>query len=554
VGDVPVGQRAANLPWLCPAVPSLLALTDERPDPSVLADDPAILLLLLRYTRPTPQPADPLFTAPSFSESVLPEAAAAFLASAAGGAIDAAKHDVRDVLQFAQLSARTAEEVARRTGLCPPSAAAAAALLAPLGWFLVAAVDPSAVAACRSAIAAGEDARQWQARVWGHDSSGIARRIGGRWKLPSWLTTVVANLGCSPDLASRLGADVGLFGVVSASVAACESVTVRLGLIRGAGATDDPKLARLAEKVARAASGSRTIRHGPSPQEQPSYSVPVLIRLLRAAARARRTEAVPRFARLQNELDRLGDELLRGEERFADRLRDAKLRALAELAAGAGHEINNPLAAISGNAQLLLLREPDPDARKGLEAIVRQTRRLSEIVSDLMHFARPKPPARRPFDMPAWVGTTLDSLRPVAFSKGIELTVVTDEPPVALFGDPDQLGKALVALVKNGIEAAGDGGWVRVTATTCGGTAAITVDDSGKGPSGTAAEHLFDPFYSGRFAGRGRGLGLSIAWRFARENGGDVRFAPAAGCPSRFVLEVPLLADGAGLLSERKSA
>ena len=55
----------------------------------------------------------------------------------------------------------------------------------------------------------------------------------------------------------------------------------------------------------------------------------------------------------------------------------------------------------------------------------------------------------------------------------------------------------------------------------------------------TDREHCFDPFYCGRSAGRGRGLGLPTAWQFARQNGGDVRHEPTADGPTRFVLTVP---------------
>jgi signal transduction histidine kinase len=67
----------------------------------------------------------------------------------------------------------------------------------------------------------------------------------------------------------------------------------------------------------------------------------------------------------------------------------------------------------------------------------------------------------------------------------------------------------------------------------------ITVEDSGPGPAAGHAEHLFDPFFSGRPAGRGRGLGLPTAWRLAREQGGDVTFEPMPGGPTRFVLTLP---------------
>jgi len=69
--------------------------------------------------------------------------------------------------------------------------------------------------------------------------------------------------------------------------------------------------------------------------------------------------------------------------------------------------------------------------------------------------------------------------------------------------------------------------------------AAVEVADNGRGLSELDQEHLFDPFYSGRSAGRGRGLGLPTAWRLAHEHGGDVRFVASATGPTRFVMTLP---------------
>jgi signal transduction histidine kinase len=67
----------------------------------------------------------------------------------------------------------------------------------------------------------------------------------------------------------------------------------------------------------------------------------------------------------------------------------------------------------------------------------------------------------------------------------------------------------------------------------------FVVEDSGNGPGPAEREHLFDPFYSGRKAGRGRGLGLATAWRLAREHGGDVAFDSHTPGPTRFILSLP---------------
>ena len=110
--------------------------------------------------------------------------------------------------------------------------------------------------------------------------------------------------------------------------------------------------------------------------------------------------------------------------------------------------------------------------------------------------------------------------------------------------DPKQLSTALACLLRNAIEAAPTEGWARlrveVTATD---RLRIAIEDSGPGPASTNSEHLFDPFFSGRAAGRGRGLGLPTAWRLARENGGDVIFEPLPAGPTRFVMTLPRIAE-----------
>src|SRR5207248_7210376 len=119
--------------------------------------------------------------------------------------------------------------------------------------------------------------------------------------------------------------------------------------------------------------------------------------------------------------------------------------------------------------------------------------------------------------------------------------------------DPAQARTALSCLLRNAIEAAPAEGWAGVRVETSDdATVELIVEDNGSGPTATEREHLFDPFYSGRKAGRGRGLGLSTAWRLARQNGGDVRFDPTPEGPTRFVLTARRAAEQD--LSGRQSA
>jgi len=102
-----------------------------------------------------------------------------------------------------------------------------------------------------------------------------------------------------------------------------------------------------------------------------------------------------------------------------------------------------------------------------------------------------------------------------------------------------QVRVALTNLVRNAVEAAGPEGWAGVRVEADGASVSFIVEDSGPGPAPAQREHLFDPFYSGRSAGRGRGLGLPTAWRLARQNGGAVHFAGASAEATRFVLTLP---------------
>ena len=111
----------------------------------------------------------------------------------------------------------------------------------------------------------------------------------------------------------------------------------------------------------------------PAPAIDPNpHKVPLVANLLRMAAESRRRTGASLTARLEDRLDHLHGAIAQIGADADRRARDTKLAALAELAAGAGHEINNPLAVISGNAQRLFRTEPDSDRGEALQAIIRQ--------------------------------------------------------------------------------------------------------------------------------------------------------------------------------------
>jgi signal transduction histidine kinase len=107
--------------------------------------------------------------------------------------------------------------------------------------------------------------------------------------------------------------------------------------------------------------------------------------------------------------------------------------------------------------------------------------------------------------------------------------------------DAAQARLVLTSLLRNAIEAAPTNGWAGIRVERADdSTLNLVIEDNGQGPPAAIREHLFDPFFSGRSAGRGRGLGLPIAWRLARQQGGEVRFDGVNQGVTRFVLTLPL--------------
>jgi signal transduction histidine kinase len=159
-----------------------------------------------------------------------------------------------------------------------------------------------------------------------------------------------------------------------------------------------------------------------------------------------------------------------------------------------------------------------------------------------MQFARPAAPRRVTFDLGALLGEVVAAQREHAESRRVRLDLAVPGPAAPVHADPEQLRLAIGCLVRNAIEAAPAEGWARLRLgeLDSAALAAVVIEDSGPGPDPTQCPFLFDPFYSGRSAGRGRGLGLPIAWRLIQLQGGTLRLEPARpGHPTRAVVHLP---------------
>jgi signal transduction histidine kinase len=230
------------------------------------------------------------------------------------------------------------------------------------------------------------------------------------------------------------------------------------------------------------------------------------------------------------------------DKSFEDRLQQAKLDALKELAYGASHEINNPLANIAARAQTLLRGEVDPERRRALEAIHHQALRAHEMISDLMLFARPPRLELASVDPGKIVQQIAAEAASDCEARDIALAVEATPQRAEIQADAVQLAVAVKALVTNAAEVIGRAGRIVIRCAASDQlefAAVVEVEDDGPGISEQTRVHLFDPFYSGREAGRGLGFGLSKAWRIVERHGGRISVDSQPGEGAKFTIALP---------------
>lgn len=547
-----LADAVLDLPGLCPAAASLAALSLERDTATAVRRDPGAVLFLARQL----VPFQPNFDVPlnTLDDSFL-LAALELVQRGKLPFVDWRQPGLERVWRASQMTAAIAESLAEKAGV-PTSHAFAAGMLAPLGWLAVCAADPHRVPEYLDSL----DRRKpdWQVAAWGLDHASLARRLVRAWRLPAWLADVVGHLDWHLEVVARLGVDPKLFAAVQLAVLATQKSNVGLGLAIGTplgelcdhlGLTDDAFAGLVAD--------DKIVAIVPS-FDSPA-SQPLLADVIRLTLDNRRRHEKAWIDQLNRDIDRLECALNQHIADESQRLVKQKLTALAEFAGGAGHEINNPLAVISGQAQYvikqmnwaeeLLLEEPTPAAMlealkakltKPLQTIVSQSQRIHHVITDVMQFARPQTPRPTVVSVAKLLSEVAASVRPLAEDRRVRLVCPEAPAQLAIRVDPGQIRLALSNLMRNAIEAAPADGWATVRMQRePNGDVSFAVEDNGLGIADHLREHLFDPFYSGRSAGRGRGLGLSTAWRLVRLHGGDVRLDTTTQGVTRFYLTLP---------------
>jgi signal transduction histidine kinase len=243
----------------------------------------------------------------------------------------------------------------------------------------------------------------------------------------------------------------------------------------------------------------------------------------------------PEFVALADRMNAMTAALREHQARLVE---SEKLAGIGRLAAGVAHEINNPLGVILGYAKLLR-RRAEGGVAEDLKVIEEETLRAKEIVEGLLDLSRPLPPASERVDLRALADDVVARLAEARLTGGVDVAV---EGAASAAGHRDKLRQVLVNLVRNGVEAAGEGGRVRVRLGARDGRAEVAVEDSGPGVAPADRPRLFEPFFTTK--PRGTGLGLAVSRAIARAHGGDLVAGEAPGGGARFALVLPAREPG----------
>jgi signal transduction histidine kinase len=274
----------------------------------------------------------------------------------------------------------------------------------------------------------------------------------------------------------------------------------------------------------------------------------------------RQRDEVGELAREINQMcERLASAQARVEEETrrrldtSEHLRHAdRLTTVGKLASGVAHELGTPLNVISGRAKMIVRRQVEgPEILESARAIVEQADRMTNIIKQLLGFARRREPHRTMESLRGIVNRTFSLLAPMAQKANVTFHPVEIDPEPFAEIDVAQIEQALTNLVVNAIQAMPQGGVLTIRSSedvvsppagvsaAAGAYASIHVEDTGVGMTTEQLRHAFEPFFTTKEVGNGTGLGLSVAHGIVRDHGGWVAASSAVGKGSRFSIYLP---------------
>jgi signal transduction histidine kinase len=221
-----------------------------------------------------------------------------------------------------------------------------------------------------------------------------------------------------------------------------------------------------------------------------------------------------------------------------------RMATVGRLSLKVAHEVRNPIAAIELNAELLgdmvqgRVSEDGTEATALVTAIRDQVAALDALTEEYLAFARFPRPQFEEDSVNDMVTAVAEFVRPLAARQGIAVKVGTDATVPPMEFDRTLLRQAVLNLVKNGLEAASQGGTLTLTTARVDETVEIAVTDSGAGISPEVGRRLFEQFFTTK--PQGTGLGLSISRQIVEEHGGKIRWSSAPGAGATFTMALPI--------------
>ena len=218
------------------------------------------------------------------------------------------------------------------------------------------------------------------------------------------------------------------------------------------------------------------------------------------------------------------------KSRLRKMYRADRLATLGQLAAGAAHEIRNPLTSIRSTIQYLQKTITDAAKKELVVGLIQEVDRINEIIEGLLSFSKPTRPETEQVNLDSLLEQTLTLIATSAKKRKIEVDYKFDATEKQLEADPSQLKQVFLNIMMNAMQAMDDGGNLQILVESSrkdGQLSAegqkrflITFKDSGEGIPKENLEHVFDPFFTTKKDGTG--LGLSISYGIIQQHGGDI--------------------------------
>ncbi len=230
---------------------------------------------------------------------------------------------------------------------------------------------------------------------------------------------------------------------------------------------------------------------------------------------------------LESSFNYMADNLEKAQKMM---LQNAKLASIGQMAAGIGHEINNPLNNILSLIKLILRSLPENNERlaNDIKSLREEGQRASEIIKGVLNFARQVPPQYVEFEIKDWVEETVRLVSQVSKERlvSLEITIASE---ITISGDRNQLQQVLVNLLINGIQASEQYSTVTIKVEKRQEDIVIWVIDQGVGIKPEVLDQIYDPFFSTKAEGEGTGLGLSISLGIIEHHSGSLVLENNAG-------------------------